>query len=74
MSEEKLNLGNSEDKLSTILKVVSFIFPIVGAILYFVWKDSKPVSSKSACTFALYGFAFGIIMNILFAVLGGMGG
>ena len=49
------NLNKNED-LETVLKVVSFCIPIVGAVLYFVNKDKAPVKAKSACNMALYGY------------------
>lgn len=63
------NNGNKED-LETVLKIVSFCIPLVGAILYFVNKDKAPLKAKSACNMALYGFGFGILLNIIFYVLG----
>lgn len=63
------NLNQNED-LETVLKVVSFCIPLVGAILYFVNKDKAPLKAKSACNMALYGFGAGIVLNILFYVLG----
>lgn len=64
-------VNNNEDKdLQPILKGVSFCFPIVGAVLYFVWKNDRPRASKSACTFALIGFAIGLVLQILVTVMG----
>ena len=37
------------------VKIASCCFPLLGAILYFVWKDSKPQAAKDTCTFALVG-------------------
>ena len=62
--------GGQED-LSTVLKVVSFCFPIVGAILYFVNKDKEPLKAKSACNMALIGFGVGIVLNIIGRLMGG---
>jgi len=59
----------SQEDLSTILKIVSFCIPLVGAILWFIKKDKEPKAAKSACTFALIGFAVGIIINVLVTVL-----
>lgn len=65
MEEEK------KDDLGIGLKIVSVIFPIVGAILYFVKKKDEPVAAKQACTMALIGFGIGIVLNIIMAVIGG---
>ncbi|MEC4004172.1 hypothetical protein OX283_005860 [Flavobacterium sp. SUN052] len=66
MSEENSNFNNkSQEDLSTGLKVLSFCIPLAGAILYFTKKDNEPVAAKSACNMALFGFALGIIINII---------
>ncbi len=61
--------GKSQEDLSVILKIVSFCIPLVGAIIWFLKKDKEPKAAKSACTFALIGFAVGIIINVLVTVL-----
>lgn len=45
--------------------ILSFFFPIVGLILFIVWKDSKPKSSKAAGKGALIN----VILVILFYVI-----
>ena len=45
--------------------ILSFFFPIVGLILFIVWKDSKPKSSKAAGKGALIG----VIVGAIFAVI-----
>jgi len=61
----------SKEGLSTPLKVVSFCFPIVGTILYFVNKGSAPKKAEDACNMALIGFGAGIVMNVILSVLEG---
>lgn len=68
MSEQPTN---SDEKLGIGLKIVSFIFPLVGAILYFVYKSKSPGKAKGACTAALWGLAFGVIVNIIMKVAAG---
>lgn len=72
MSEENSNFNEfekrnnqSQEDLSTPLKVISFCIPLVGGILYFVKKDNEPVAAKSACNMALIGLAVGIILQII---------
>ena len=50
--------------------VLGFCFPIVGLILYLVWKSNKPISAKKAGIGALVGFC----LNLLFSFIGGMMG
>ena len=41
--------------------VLGFFFPIVGLILFLVWKTNKPNSAKVAGIGAIIGFALGLI-------------
>jgi hypothetical protein len=52
------------------LGVVYFCLPIVGAIMYFVWRDDQPAKAKRACTLALWGMAVGIGLRILMVLAG----
>ena len=54
-----------EEKLGTPLTVVSFCFPIVGAILYFVHKGKNPGKANTACYAALAGLVLGILVRII---------
>lgn len=45
---------------------LSFFFPIVGLILYLVWKDTTPNKAKACGKFALIGWLVGFVSIILF--------
>ncbi len=47
--------------------VLSFFFPIIGLILFCVWKSTFPRKAKSAGTGAFIGF-IGFILNIVFYI------
>ena len=64
-----MNPQNPNDELGIGLKIVSFLIPLVGAILYFVNKNDNPGKAKAACNFSLYGIVFGIIVQVLMTVL-----
>lgn len=56
---------NSEDNSSPIgWCILSFLIPLVGWILYFCWKSSKPKKASAVCTWAWIGFALNIIVTI----------
>lgn len=61
--------SNDQEELSMLLKIVCFLIPLVGLILYFVWKKDYPVKSKSACQMALFGFIAGIIINVIASIM-----
>ena len=53
------------DAPSTGLNILSLLFPIVGWILYFVYRDKEPVKAKSCSKFAWIGFGIGLVLNII---------
>lgn len=63
------NSNNNEDKGSFGFAILGFIFPIIGLILYIIWKDKKPASSKKAGIGALIGFILNIISLFLLPTL-----
>lgn len=63
--------GGNEDKgAETIVQVLSFCFPIVGLVLYFVWKDDKPKAANQVCKMAAIGFGVGVLFYIIMMVIG----
>ena len=56
------------DELHPGLKVLAFCVPLAGAIMYFVHKDKFPNKAKSACTLALIGFGFGLVLRVLLTI------
>ena len=46
------------------LKIVSFLIPIVGVIMYFVKKNEAPVYAKSCLTWGLIGFGVSIFFGL----------
>lgn len=67
-------MGNARvpqvDEPSTLLKVVSFLIPLVGLILFIVMNDSQPISAKAYGKFALIGFIIGVVLILIFAIGG----
>lgn len=48
--------------------VLGFFFPLVGLILFLVWKQTKPKSAKVAGIGAIVGFVLGIVMSIVSSI------
>ena len=44
--------------------------PIVGLVLFLVWKDTKPRTAKAAGIGALVAVIIGVVYYILIAILG----
>ena len=62
---DSLNKSKVKDKKSLGINILSVLFPIVGYIVYFVWRKETPIRAKSALTSALIGSAIGIIFNLI---------
>jgi len=45
--------------------ILGFFIPIVGLILFFVWKKDRPGDAKKALIGGIIGFVVGIIMSIV---------
>ena len=53
---------------------LGFCVPLVGLILFLVWKDSKPLSAKKAGIGALIAVGVSMVSSILLSVLGAIVG
>ena len=59
-------MSENTEKAGTLALIVSFLFPLIGIICYFVQK--KSVENPSAYLYAaLGGFALGLIMRLMVA-------
>lgn len=55
---------NSEDNPSPVgWCILSFLIPIVGWILYFSWRRTKPLKASAVCTWAWIGFVVNLIVT-----------
>ena len=45
------------------------ISPLLGVILYFVWKDNKPKKSKEVCTLTWKAVAVWVVLFILYIII-----
>jgi len=62
--EEKEEVITS-DSLDTGLKILCFLIPIIGLILYIVEKEKNPIKANSAGKSALLGFVISILIVLL---------
>ena len=53
-----------EDNCSAGFYVLSFLFPIAGIILFFVWKNTKPQSAKKMLYTGLIAWAVWFVLNM----------
>ena len=60
-----------EDKPNLGINIISLCcIPILGIIMYFVWKDEKPKAAKSALIFGLVGIGVVVLWYVVFFVFG----
>lgn len=57
------------DAPNTGAAVLGFLIPVVGLILYLVWKDQTPLKAKSAGKGALIGTIVSIVLGIIYGIL-----
>lgn len=67
------NYSKSIDNPSHAAGLASCCFPVVGLVLYFLWKDEKPNSARLVCYWMLGGTIAWVIFYILFFILGFIG-
>lgn len=58
-----------EDRSGVGFNLLSFLFPVIGLILFLVWKDQKPHCARSIAKWALIGFIAETILIIVVVVL-----
>jgi len=58
--------SSAEDKPNMALNIVSLLLmPLLGIILYFVWKKETPIRAKSILTYALIGWGISFALNLI---------
>ena len=51
------------------IKWACFVAPILGLILYIMWKDEKPVAASECGKYGIYGIIFWVVLNIFWTVI-----
>ena len=59
----------TQDGKSAGFAVLCFFFPVVGLILYLVWKDSLPLRAKSCGKGAIIGVIVYVVFVIIYAII-----
>ena len=58
-----------DDKPSALWRVLGFLIPLLGLIMYLAWKDDQPLRAKSAGKGALVGLIVSIALPIVLYVV-----
>ena len=59
----------TQDARSGGFAFLCFLFPIVGLILYLVWKDTLPLRAKSCGKGAIIGVIVSVVFSIIYTVI-----
>lgn len=62
--------NNVQDNGGFLWGLLGFCIPIVGLILFLIWKDQKPKTAKAAGIGALVSVIIGVVSYILIIALG----
>ena len=68
--DNNTNVTNQEDKGGFLWGLLGCCIPLVGLILFLVWKDNKPKTAKAAGIGAIVGVVVSVLCYILAMVLG----
>ena len=63
------NVNQEEDKPSFGFAVLGFFIPLVGLILYLIWKDTTPQKAKSCGKGALVGVIVSVALSIVTSII-----
>ncbi len=50
-----------------LVGILFFLFPLIGLIMYFIWRKTKPLKAGKAIKIALFGFIVGMATQALWA-------
>ena len=67
-SAQGYNAQDPQDVPSAVYNAIAFFFPIVGFILYVVWRDSLPKKAKAIGKWALISVVIAVVIYILIAI------
>lgn len=72
--DKMITSSQNSTSLSTGEKVAIFfgnlcLSPLLGIILYFVWKNEKPQKSQQACTLTIWTFVLWFVLVALIVVV-----
>ena len=70
---EQKNFKNESDSSGAGWAVLGFLFPLIGLILYLVWKEELPLRAKSIGKGALVSVIVNVVIGLLWGILIGIG-
>lgn len=71
MNENYNQLPQSQDGKSIGFGILGFFFPLVGLILFLVWRTEKPLKAKSVGIGALVSVAVQVVFTVIYVAVFG---
>lgn len=68
-SQQAGNGVTTQDSSSFGWALLGFCIPVVGLILYLIWKDNTPLKAKSAGKGALVSVIISVVFYIIYAII-----
>ncbi len=68
MYNQPMNNQQVNQKGNFLYAIIGFLFPLIGIILYFVFKDTKPGDAKMAKNGAIVSIVIYVVFVVLIAV------
>ena len=68
-AQETTPVVKQDDSSSFGWAFLGFCIPVVGLVLYLVWKDSTPLKAKSAGKGALVSVIVSVIFYVIYAII-----
>ena len=63
--------NNVQDNGGFLCGLLGFCIPVVGLVLFLIWKDQKPKTAKAAGIGALVSVIIGVVFYVItFVILG----
>lgn len=69
-ANQNTNVTSTEDNGGFLWGLLGCCIPIVGLVLFLVWKDTKPQTAKSAGIGAIVGVALAVLYYVVIIGLG----
>lgn len=67
-SENVTVVNSNEDSVNVLLVIASFLVPILGVVLFVIYKDKKSKTSKAYGIAALVGFISKMFFYVLYFI------
>jgi DNA-directed RNA polymerase subunit RPC12/RpoP len=70
ISKSNFDTVVSQDNGSIGWGLLGFFFPFIGLILYFIWKETKPLNAKAAGKGSLIGVLLAVVYGFFIGLSG----